>query len=75
MKVVCVKYPPTFIELKLRVGDVTEAHIKNLGQPTRNFLFTIDSGGNHIPCDALDTKKYFITLEEFRERRLEVLGI
>lgn len=75
MKVVCIKHPPTFVELDIKVGDITECHMKTLGKPERDFLFTVDSGGNHIPCDALDNQVYFITLEKFREIKLKELGI
>ena len=75
MKVICIKLPPTFTELKLNVGDITDTYLQKIGKDQRQFLFTIDSAGNHIPCDALDKQKYFITVQEFRERRLKELGI
>ena len=76
MKVVCIKIPPTFVNIKLEVNEIYEAFM-DIG--TRNGVFNsywyvVDELGNVIPCE-FEVKKYFITLAEFRQKKLEELGI
>jgi len=73
MKVVCIKVPPTNIVTSLKEGDFFETI--PLYDSNGRSLYIVDLYNNIIPCDALDSQKYFITLEKFRENNLEKIGI
>ena len=68
MKVVCIKIPPTFVNIKLEFNKIYDAYRDSLG------WYVVDELGNVIPCE-FEVKKYFITLAEFRQKKLEQLGI
>jgi hypothetical protein len=72
MKVVCIKVPPTNIVTSLKEGDFFETISSSNNSKS---LYIVDLYNNIIPCDALDSQKYFITLEKFRENNLEKIGI
>lgn len=74
MKVVCVNVPPTNIITSLKEGDIFETILlyDSLNGKTH---YIVDSYENVIPCDAFDTKFYFLTIDEFREQKLQKLGI
>lgn len=73
MKVVCVKIPPTFVSIKVEVGEIFDAYKSpygNLGIPLNFHWFVKDGLGNVIPCD-FELGKYFITLNEWRQKQLD----
>lgn len=75
MKVVCIKIPPTFITIKVEVGEIFDAwrdYLFSNNFPERmqiGYWFVKDRLGNVIPCD-FEVGKYFITLHEWREKQL-----
>ena len=69
MKVVCIAIPPTFITIKLTIGNIYDAFYKE------HYFFIYDELGNVVPCDAFNKEKYFISLKSFRMNRLKELGI
>ena len=80
MKVVCIKIPKTSIKLSINIEDILDAileeYTNNQGLGIkRKLLYVYDHLGNKIYCDALDRKVYFITLQEYRLRKLSELNI
>jgi hypothetical protein len=66
MKVVCIKIPYSFVDIKVEVGEIFDAY----ESPLFNEYWCVkDRLGNVIPCD-FGVGKYFITLEEWRELQL-----
>lgn len=72
MKVVCIKIPPTFATIKLEVGEifVSFAVQSNINKNVDKYWYITDRLGNVIPCD-FEVGKYFITLEEWRQKQLD----
>jgi hypothetical protein len=72
MKVVCIKIPPTFATIKLEVGEifVSFAVKSNINKNVDKYWYVKDRLGNVIPCD-FELGKYFITLEEWRQKQLD----
>ena len=73
MKVVCVKIPPTFVTIKVKVGEIFDAYkspVEMQGKYQSFYWFVTDRLGNVIPCD-FEVGKYFITLEEWRQKKLD----
>lgn len=72
MKVVCIKIPPTFANIKLEVGEifVSFAVQSNITKNVDKYWYVTDRLGNVIPCD-FELGKYFITLEEWRKKQLD----
>ena len=79
MKVVCVKIPPTFVTIKVKVGEIFDAYkLTNSGNWSGPVTIHMNNGywcvtdrlGNVIPCD-FERGKYFITLEEWRQKQLD----
>ena len=64
MKVVCIAIPPTFITIKLTIGNIYEAFYKE------HYFFIYDELGNVVPCDAFDKEKYFISLSSHRNQKI-----
>jgi hypothetical protein len=80
MKVVCINIPPTFVTIKLEVNvqyDAFKQEYNNINGLTSTGWFVRDELGNVIPCDVGRNKKsyYFITLEEWRDKRLKELEV
>jgi len=88
MKVVCITIPPTFVTIKLEVNvqyDAFKQEYNNINVfvkenynekgLTTNGWFVRDELRNVIPCDVDRNKKYFITLEEWRDKRLKELEV
>jgi hypothetical protein len=71
MKVVCVKIPFSFVDIKLEVGEIFDTY-KSPNPINKGYWLVKDRLGNVIPCD-FEVGKYFITLEEWREKQLEKL--
>jgi hypothetical protein len=74
MKVVCINIPP-FVTIKLEVNvqyDAFQQEYNNINGLTSTGWFVRDELGNVIPWDS---KKYFITLEEWRDKRLKELEV
>ena len=72
MKVVCIKIPPTFATIKLEVGKIFvafEVSDKIFNKNVDKYWYVTDRLGNVIPCD-FELGKYFITLDEWREKQL-----
>lgn len=72
MKVVCVKIPPTFVTIKVKVGEIFDAYKSPVEMKGMDnfYWFVTDRSGNVIPCD-FEKGKYFITLEEWRQKQLD----
>ena len=73
MKVVCIKIPPTFATIKLEVGEIFvafEVSDKIFNKNVDKYWYVTDRLGNVIPCD-FELGKYFITLEEWRQKQLD----
>ena len=73
MKVVCVKIPPTFVSIKVKVGEIFDAYKSPVGMEgmDQNFYwFVTDRLGNVIPCD-FEVGKYFISLDKWRQKQLD----
>ena len=84
MKVVCVGIPKTNVNISLELGKVYDAFL--LRPDLSNYWCISDSLGNIVPCDFSNfydvdyVRKYegnrnFITLDEFRQKKLKELGI
>lgn len=79
MKVVCIKIPPTFPTIKLKVGEIfvafevsvqsNEVSVQSNINPNGGKWYVTDRLGNVIPCD-FELGKYFITLGEWRQKQL-----
>lgn len=69
MKVVCIKIPYSFVDIKLELGEIFDAY-KSPNPLNKGYWYVKDRLGNVIPCDV-EVGKYFITLEEWRERKLD----
>jgi len=72
MKVVCVKIPPTFVSIKVEVGEIFDAYKSpyvNFNPNGGKYWYVTDRLGNVIPCD-FELGKYFITLNEWRQKQL-----
>lgn len=69
MKVVCQKIPPVYITIKLTIGAIYDIYYKD------GYVFVYDELGNTVPCDAFRNEKYFTTLENWRIKRLKLLGL
>ena len=77
MKVVCIKIPPTFVTIKLEVNvqyDAFKQEYNNINGLTSTGWFVRDELGNVIPWDSKKSY-YFITLEEWRDKRLKELEV
>lgn len=77
MKVICVKIPPTFMTIKVEVGEIFVAwrdylYSGNNTEYTPGYWFVKDRLGNVIPCDV-EVGKYFITLEKWREKQINTI--
>lgn len=80
MKVVCIKVPKTNVKISLTKNEILEAFKESyenkmsyhMGIP-RESWFIFDKFDNKIFCDAFDRREYFITLEEFRNRKISEL--
>lgn len=79
MKVVCIEKPPTSISISIEVGEIFDAFGKVVAtteEKALQNLYVKDKLGNIIPCDVIipngwhHKNKYFITLEEWREKQL-----
>jgi len=72
MKVVCIKIPPTFVSIKVEVGEIFVAFEAsfNINPNVDKYWYVTDRLGNVIPCD-FEVGRYFITLNEWRERQLK----
>ena len=78
MKVVCITIPPTFVTIKLEVNvqyDAFKQEYNNINGLTSTGWFVRDELRNVIPCDVDKNKKNFITLEEWRDKRLKELEV
>jgi hypothetical protein len=83
MKVVCVRIPFTFIgksvNIKVEVGEIFDAKCMYSNEGTSTgYWYIKDRLGNVIPCDLTDTVstgKYFIELQEYRNMKIQELGI
>jgi hypothetical protein len=76
MKVVCINIPPTFVTIKLEVNvqyDAFKREYNIINGLTSNGWFVRDELRNIITCDVDGNKKYFITLEQWRDKRLKEL--
>jgi hypothetical protein len=78
MKVVCINIPPTFVTIKLEVNvqyDAFKQEYNNINGLTSTGWFVRDELGLHaIPWDSKKSY-YFITLEEWRDKRLKELEV
>ena len=73
MKVVCVKIPPTFVSIKVKVGEIFDAYkspVEMQGKYQNFYWFVTDRLGNVIPCD-FEVGKYFISLDKWRQKQLD----
>ena len=70
MKVVCIKIPPTFVSIKVKVGEIFVAFEANINKNVDKYWYVTDRLGNVIPCD-FEVGKYFITLNEWRQKQLK----
>ena len=70
MKVVCIKIPPTFATIKVKVGEIFVAFEANINKNVDKYWYVTDRLGNVIPCD-FEVGKYFITLDEWRQKVLD----
>lgn len=70
MKVVCIKIPPTFATIKLEVGEIFVSFAVQSNITVDKYWYITDRLGNVIPCD-FEVGKYFITLEEWRQKQLD----
>ena len=78
MKVVCLNIPPIFVTIKIKINGIYDAfqrEYSNMNGLTSTAWFIKDDLGNVIPCDGMDRKKYFITLEDWRSKQLNELEI
>lgn len=76
--VVCIKKPPTFVEIDIKIGSTYSAFTKSYSISNKldsNAWFIKCGLGNTVPCDFLDKKKYFISLDEWRINRLNLLDV
>lgn len=70
MKVVCIKIPPTFATIKVKVGEIFVAFEANINKNVDKYWYVTDRLGNVIPCD-FEVGKYFITLDKWRQKQLD----
>lgn len=76
--VVCIKKPPTFVEIDIKIGSTYSAFVKSYSISNKldsNAWFVKCGLGNTVPCDFLDKKKYFISLDQWRINRLNLLDV
>lgn len=68
MKVICVKIPFTFVDIKVEVGEIFDAYTAS------GYWYVKDRLGNVIPCDLtkpVSPGTNFIKLEEYRNQQLD----